>query len=69
MASISVPVSDEKILEHLQQQRGLNPGSGRVESIEVMAQPPAQNSDVSHVVTVQLRFGLRLGEVEELIGF
>lgn len=69
MASINVPVSDEKILALLQAEHGLAVGKGELEALEVQTNPPASNSIMSHEVSVTLKFYLRLGEVETLIGF
>ncbi|MEV8272693.1 hypothetical protein [Microbacterium sp. NPDC077184] len=69
MASIQVPVSDEKLLALLAESRGLDVGKGRVSAIDVVAQPPVSNSNVSHHVSVTIEFGLELGEVETLVGY
>lgn len=69
MASIEIPISDDKILDHLRTERGLQEGKTFDIDVMVEARPPERNSSVSHVVTVQLRYGLQLGEIERLVEF
>lgn len=69
MATIEVPISDDKILELLREKHGFDPDPRAVRSIEVTHQPPTANTTVSHVVSVHLDFGLELGEIEDLVGY
>ncbi|CAL4859677.1 hypothetical protein [Microbacterium sp. MM2322] len=69
MASIQVPISDEKLLALLTESRGLDVGKGVVRNLDVVADPPVANSKISHRVSVTIEFGLELGEVETLVGY
>lgn len=69
MASIEVPISDEKILALLQEKYGLVVGSGMVTKLDVHTEAPVSNSTISHMVKVQISFPLDLGVVEDLVGF
>ena len=69
MATIEVPISDDKIMELLREKHGFDPDPRVVRSIEVTRQSPVSNSSISHVVSVQLDFGLELGEIEDLVGY
>ncbi|MDQ0645537.1 hypothetical protein [Microbacterium murale] len=69
MASIEVPISDEKIITLLKEKYGLDFGKGRLQGIEVTREPQVSNSSISHIVSVRLDFGLELGEIEDLVGY
>jgi hypothetical protein len=69
MATIQVPVSDDKILELLHEKYGLDRGSGRVVDVEVKHVPLTNNTTISHTITVSISFGLELGEIEDLVGY
>ena len=69
MAHIEVPISDEKVIALLREKFDLEEGKGRIKSILVTTQPPTSNTTISHVVSVQIDFGLELGTVEELVGY
>ncbi|UIN31886.1 hypothetical protein [Microbacterium binotii] len=68
MASVQIPIDDDKILDYIRENYGLVEGKSRVLAVEVEAQPRAANSSISHVVTVSIRYGLELGEIEKLAG-
>lgn len=69
MATIEVPISDEKLLALLAEARGLSVGQGQVREIDIRVRPPEANSVISHHVSVTIEYGLKLGEVEDLVGF
>lgn len=68
MAQVQTPVEDDKIIAFLESNRGFSVGAGQVEAVEVRSLPPASNSDVSHVISVTVRYGAKLGEVQALAG-
>lgn len=70
MAEIKVYVSDDEVLDYIQTKFGLEPGKASAHiGVDVVAQPADENSTVSHVVEVTLRYGLELGELKALTGF
>jgi len=69
MASIEIPVSDEKILQHLRETRGLQEGKTHVISVMVTPQPAVANSNISHLAKVEITYGLELGELRALADF
>lgn len=68
MASVTIEVPDEEILDLVEKTRGLQRGSV-VERPEVTlkSQPPTSNTTVSHLVTVTLTYAFELGEIDPLI--
>lgn len=68
MAHVTVEVPDDEILGLIKRLRGLEPGktSGRTK-VRIEPVPPVSNSTVSHIVTVELSYGMQLGELDELI--
>jgi hypothetical protein len=69
MASIEMPISEEKLLELLREKYGLEPGKARLVDVEIQALPPVGNSRTSHEVRVTFECGLDLGEAGTLVGF
>lgn len=69
MASIEVPISDEAILDYLRKERGLQEGKTFVIGVSVEPQPMGSNSNISHVVKVELSYGLELGQLRALADF
>ena len=65
-ASVQIPIDDEKILDYIRDNHGQVEGKSRDLGVEVQSLPRAANSSISHVVTVTIRYGLRLGEIEKL---
>ena len=67
MARVIVEVPDETLVEFIEQKRGLDRGQSVGTSVEIEAQPPVDNSNYSHIVTVSLRYALELGELDALM--
>lgn len=68
MATIEVPISDDKIMELLREKYGFDPDPRLIQSVDVTHQPPTANTPSSHTVSVQLDFDLGPGDVESLVG-
>ncbi|RCL90223.1 hypothetical protein [Microbacterium schleiferi] len=72
MANISVPVSDDKVLDYLAKKFGFVQGDLRLSdsgAVEVIPQPRVANSSTSHIVRIHLEASLELGDVEKLVAF
>lgn len=69
MANITMHIDDDKLLDYLKTNRGLELGHSYGDlQLTVSAEPPTMNSVTSHTVTVSVTYGLDLGAVNGLVG-